>query len=91
MFVKLGVLYDYPHGEPDELWICRNAGEWQQVPLSGNWFPDAFIGTMSNLQRFDAGEDGDLVSSAEDAFQTMALVEACYEANGAAGVKPATD
>ena len=27
------------------------------MPLSGGWFPHAFIGTMSNLQRFAAGED----------------------------------
>ena len=85
MFVKLGVLYDYPNGEPDELWICRNGEEWHAVDLVGAWFPDAFIGTMSNVQRFESGEDDHLVSGVEDAFQTMALVEACYEANRVAG------
>ena len=85
MFVKLGVLYDYPNGEPDELWICRNGEDWQTVDLVGTWFPDAFIGTMSNVQRFDSGEDDHLVTGVEDAFQTMALVEACYEASSVAG------
>ena len=85
MVVKLGVLYDYPNGEPDELWICRNGEEWQAVDLVGAWFPDAFIGTMSNVQRFESGEDNHLVSGVEDAFQTMALVEACYEADRVAG------
>ena len=78
MMVKLGVLYDYPHGEPDELWFCEHQGEWQQVPLTGHWFTEAFMGPMRNLQRFDAGEDDRLYSSTEDAYETMALVEACY-------------
>ncbi len=90
MLIKLGVLYDYPNGEPDELWLSRNDANWQRVNLEGTWFPDAFIGTMSNVQRFDAGEDKQLVSGVDDAFQTMALVEACYEANDVAGTALAT-
>jgi predicted dehydrogenase len=78
MKVKLGVCYDYPNGEPDELWLCRKSGEWEQIPLEGAWFIDAFMGTMRNVQRFDAGEDDALYASVEDAYQTMALVEACF-------------
>lgn len=84
--VKLGLLLNYPEGEPDELWITRKGEDWQQVPLSGGWFPHAFIGTMSNLQRFAAGEDTVLVSSVEDAWHTMALAEAAFES----AAKPAT-
>ena len=91
MIVKLGVLYDYPNGEPDELRFCANGGEWQSIDLVGTWFPDAFIGTMSNVQRFDAGEDDSLVSPVDDAFQTMALVEACYEANEVSGIPLANE
>jgi len=76
--VKLGLLLDYPRGEPDELWIAPRGGPWQAVQLDGGWFPDAFIGTMSNLQRFAAGEDDVLKTSVEDAWRTMALVESCY-------------
>ncbi len=78
-YVKLGVNLDYPHGEPDELWI-HPAGEdnWMQVSLNGAWFPDAFAGRMSNLQRVATGEDTELVSSVEDAWHTMALVEAAF-------------
>lgn len=76
--VKLGLLLNYPEGEPDELWITRNRTTWQQVPLQGRWFPDAFIGTMANLQRVVAGEDERLITSVEDAWHTMALVEACF-------------
>ena len=76
--IKLGLLLNYPHGEPDELWIARQGEPWQQVALRGGWFPHAFIGTMSNLQRFAAGEDEVLVTSVEDAWHTMALVEAAF-------------
>ena len=79
--VKLGLLLDYPRGEPDELWVAPRGGPWRAVPLQGTWFPDAFIGTMSNLQRFASGEDDVLRTSVEDAWHTMALVEACYQSN----------
>lgn len=78
---KLGVLLDYPKGEPDELWLAPRGGRWEQVPLEGAWFPDAFIGPMANLQRFAAGEDATLSTRVDDAWRTMALVEACYRSN----------
>lgn len=77
--VKLGLLLNYPEGEPDELWVIRKGGDWTQVPLQGRWFPHAFIGTMSNLQRFAAGEDNRLETSVEDAWHTMAMAEAAFE------------
>lgn len=82
--VKLGLLLDYPKGEPDELWITtgKEAG-WVQVPLQAGWFPDAFIGRMANLQRAASGEDAQLEASVEDAWHTMALVEALYRSNAA--------
>ena len=79
MMVKLGVCFDYPNGEVDELWHCKNGGEWAQIELDGSWFIDSFMGTMRNVQRFDAGEDDRLFTSVEDAYQTMALVEACFD------------
>ena len=88
--VKLGLLLDYPAGEPDELWIATRNLPWQSVPLEGSWFPDAFVGVMSNLQRFAAGEDSTLSTNVEDAWHTMALVEACYEASRAPGIAPRT-
>lgn len=77
--VKLGVCFDYPNGEADELWYCPNGGDWTQVQLEGSWFIESFMGTMRNVQRFDAGEDDALFAGVDDAFQTMALVEACFE------------
>ena len=76
--IKLGVNFAYPNGEADELWICRGDREWEQVPLTGSWFIESFMGPMRNLQRYDAGEDDALFSDIEDAYQTMALVEACF-------------
>ncbi len=80
IMIKLGVCFDYPNGEADELWFCPNGAGWRQVPLTGSWFIEAFMGPMRNLQRFDAGEDTQLFSGVEDAFHSMALVEACFAA-----------
>ena len=91
IMVKLGVCFDYPHGEADELWFCPNGAAWRQVPLTGSWFVDAFMGPMRNLQRFDAGEDAQLFSGVEDAFHTMALVEACFTAMALPSVALAQD
>jgi predicted dehydrogenase len=81
----MGVNLDYPKGRPDELSICTPGGEWQDVPLVGSWFVDAFLGPMSNLQRFVAGEDAVLETGVDDAIRTMALVEACYVSSAAGG------
>jgi predicted dehydrogenase len=76
--VKLGCLVNYPHGEPDGLEYVTEGRDWSTVPLEGNWFPDAFRGPMSNLQRFTSGEDATLLTSVDNALKTMALIEALY-------------
>lgn len=78
---KLGVLLDYPTGEPDELWMGERGGALRQIPLEGYWFPDAFANVMHNMQRYVAGEDDRLQTSVESAWTTMAIVEACYSAS----------
>lgn len=81
-YLKLGVNLDYPNGEPDELWL--NTGEgWEQVPLVGDWFIEAFVGRMTQVQRFAAKDDTALQGSVQDAWNTMALVEAAYESSAA--------
>ncbi len=82
---KMGVNLNYPHGEPDRLEI-HDGSEWREILLRGSWFLEAFEGPISNLQRFAAGEDKALMSPVEDAFKTMALVEACYESSTRGGV-----
>lgn len=81
-YMKLGVNLDYPRGEPDELWLNTGAG-WEQVPLIGNWFIEAFVGRITQVMRFAVGEDDALQGSAEDAWHTMALVEAAYDSAAA--------
>jgi predicted dehydrogenase len=84
----IGGLIDYPRGQPDRLEIfTRSQKDWVEVPLIGRWFPDSFMGTMSNLQRFVAGEDVALVSPVNDALQTMKLVEACYVSDARGGIE----
>ena len=55
--------------------------------VTGRWFPDGFIGVMSNVQRFAAGEDQKLISSVEDALETMRVVEACYVSDARGGIE----
>lgn len=90
-YVQLGVNLDYPRGERDILEIYPKGGsDWVNVSLDGTWFPDAFIGRMANLQRYASGEDQMLVSSVEDAWNTMALVEAAYASTAAPATPIAT-
>ena len=79
--LTMGVNLDYPVGKPDTLDIAIGNAGWESVPLRGSWFNEAFEGPMSNLQRFAAGEDDVLITNADDAARTMALVEACYESS----------
>lgn len=81
-YLQLGVNLDYPRGEPDILEINMGDG-WKSVVLSGAWFPDAFASRMSQLQRFATGEEKHLISNVEDAWKTMALVEAAYQSSAA--------
>jgi predicted dehydrogenase len=79
---KMGVNLNYPAGEPDTLEIAtEDSNGWGAIALRGSWFLEAFEGPMSNLQRFVAGEDLELISSVNDALRTMAVVEACYESS----------
>ncbi|WP_417718951.1 Gfo/Idh/MocA family protein [Salipiger sp.] len=77
-YMKMGVNLDYPEGEPDALWLNTGDG-WEEVPLRGDWFLEAFEGRFAQVQRFAAGLEATLEGSVEDAWHTMALVEAAYE------------
>jgi len=86
---RIGLLLNYPKGEPDWFEYCvREPGtptEWQQVPIAGTWFPDGFIGTMSSLMRYMEGSSPTLPTSVDDAYKTMAVVEAAYQSNASGG------
>ena len=88
----LGLLLDYPTGGEDSLdYILRDDLEagWRPIPFEGSWFPDAFIGSMSALQRFVAGGIDELPTSVDDVYDTMAVVEAAYGSSAGVGTAPA--
>jgi predicted dehydrogenase len=93
MRAQMGVNLDYPAGRPDTLeYVARGEAEWSEAPLTGNWFPDAFIGSMGSLQSFVRGEATTLPTSVEDAIDTMRVVEAAYLSSERGGVAlPAVD
>ncbi len=82
---RLGALLDYPQGAPDLFEYCtRETGkplEWTSLPLEGTWFPDAFIGPMASVMRYLEGSSDRLPTRVEDAWRTMAVVEAAYASN----------
>jgi predicted dehydrogenase len=82
--ITMGVNLDYPNSRPDTLEYAERGNTtltWKSVPVSGNNFPDAFMGTMGALQAFAEGSISTLSSHFEDAFQTMSLVEALYRSS----------
>jgi predicted dehydrogenase len=92
---RLGVLLNYPSGRPDNLEVCtrpasnsKTVPKWRRVPVAGNWFPRAFIGTMASVMKFAGGASADLPTRVEDAFNTMAVVEAAYKSCATGGVRP---
>jgi predicted dehydrogenase len=89
---KLGLLLDYPHGEPDTLEYCPlgegdRPNAWESIPVDGNWYPHAFIGSMGSLMDHVADPSRELPTRVEDALRTMAVVEAAYESS-ARGATP---
>jgi predicted dehydrogenase len=88
MRAQMGVNLNYPVGRPDNLeYIVRGEDGWREGPVSGNWFPDAFMGSMGSLQSFVQGEAKTLPTSVEDAIDTMRTVEAAYLSSERGGVE----
>jgi predicted dehydrogenase len=86
---QLGVNLNYPEGEPDWLEYCLleegREPRWESVALDGTWFPDAFIGIMASLMCFLEGSSDRLPTAVDDAFRTMALVEAAHLSSDSGG------
>ena len=87
---KMGLLMNYPNGLADvfEFALPNEDGayEWENIKLEGSWFPEAFIGTMSNLMRFKEGSDSKLHTSVQNILGTMKVVEASYISSKNGGV-----
>jgi predicted dehydrogenase len=88
MRAQMGVNLDYPAGKPDSLMLAtKEYPAAKQIPITGNWFPDAFIGSMGSLQRFVTRETTELPTGVEDAINTMRTVEAAYLSSSHGGEK----
>ncbi len=86
MHAAMGVNLDYPKGHPDSLRVAKREEAWQEAPVEGSWFPDAFMGSMGSLQAYVSGDASTLPTSVEDAIDTMRTVEAAYISNERDGV-----
>lgn len=86
---KMGLLMNYPEGVPDHFEVCLledgQSPQWKTIPLEGSWFPEAFVGTMSSVQRHLEGTSAEMPTSIEDVMRTMACVEAAYASNADGG------
>ncbi len=89
--VQLGILMNYPKGQPDIIEYVQTDSEqvpgWRVLTTEGSWFPDAFIGSMRSLMNFLDGFSNLLPTSVDDAYKTMAVVEAAYESDSSGGTK----
>lgn len=84
--LTLGLILSYPEGRPDKLeYITYDDKEWKELPLVGSWFPEAFIGSMGGLLKKIEDPDFHYLNSVEDAYNTMCVVEACYQSSESGG------
>jgi predicted dehydrogenase len=87
---KIGLLLNYPKGEPDAFEYCilekNKKPKWKSVAVKGSWFPDAFIGSMASLMRYVESSSKILATSVDDAYKTMALVEAAHRSSDVGSV-----
>ena len=89
----VGLLVNYPQGAGDTFEYCQLAenggpGEWHSGQLEGSWFPDAFIGSMAQVQRHKEGSLQQMLTEVSDVIHTMELVEAAYASSARGGVSP---
>jgi predicted dehydrogenase len=89
IIAKMGLLMNYPNGEPDEMEYCilgdTDPPRWESVKIEGSWFPDAFVGTMASVMRWVDDSNDTAPTSLGDALRTMALVEAAYRSSANGG------
>lgn len=80
--IAMGLLLNYPNGKADQFEYIASDNTtnnaWQQLPITGSWFPHAFIGSMHELIKAKLGETDRPDNSVEDCIDTMAWVEKAY-------------
>jgi len=90
---RVGLLMNYPHGVGDTFEYCQldergQPGEWISEQLEGSWFPEAFVGSMAQVQRHKEGSLAQMPTDVADVIHTMEVVEAAYASSARGGVKP---
>lgn len=75
---QMGLNMNYPAGAEDYLDFAIEGRPWERLPLEGSWFPHAFRGPMSAVMNWTSDDALVPETNFEDAYRTMALVEACY-------------
>jgi len=79
---SLGLNINFPEGVEDKFEsIIIEEGkqpDWTEIKLEGSWYPDAFIGSMADLLCYLEGSSTTMITSVEEAYRTMQLVEAAY-------------
>jgi predicted dehydrogenase len=89
MRAQMGVNLDYPKGRGDTLAFYPRAPHATLAaglqPIAGEWFPDAFLGSMLSVQRYALGEADTMPTRVDDALDTMRVVEAAYNSSGRGG------
>ncbi len=87
--IRLGLMCDYPAGQADKFEHVileeGKAPEWKETSVRGSWFPEAFMFSMGSLLSYVEGVSKTLPASVEDAYRTMAVVEAAYESIASGG------
>jgi predicted dehydrogenase len=89
MRAQMGVNLDYPKGRGDtlEFWPREPHADFAAGPqaVHGEWFPDAFLGSMLSVQRFALSESETMPTRVQDALDTMRVVEAAYLSSESGG------
>ena len=90
---RIGLLVNYPQGAGDAFEYCRldergQPGEWRSEQLEGSWFPEAFIGSMAQVQCHQEGSLAKMSTDVSDVIHTMEVVEAAYASSERGGVSP---
>lgn len=87
--IRIGLSMDYPRGLPakfEYMLLDNDQKEWKEIQIEGGWFPEAFVGTMAELQRHVLDKSIPLLHSTEDCYDTMKLVEAAYQSSEKGGI-----
>jgi predicted dehydrogenase len=91
VIINFGALINYPRGAADSFeYVLLEEGkepQWQEMKISGSWFPHAFIGSMHEMLQTAAGIIARPDNSVEDCIDTMRCMEAAYISSENGGVK----